>query len=337
MSWTLQETWNKALETREERELKPRENIWASELGGSYIDRYHKMKGVKQTNPPNARSLRKFEAGNLAEWVVGLVLKRAGILKDLQKWVGYQYEGLLPVSGKLDYIAGGGIDWEKSKNEIEKLELPDFFNRATNQIITHLQSNYPDGLNDIILEIKSCSSFMFERYEKHGLKAAKNHKLQTYHYLKGLGLPEAHLVYISKDDLRLLELGIYNPSNIEDEYKTDIRSMTYYFKNDIVPPKEELIILNGDTCKFSTNWKIEYSSYLTMIYGFDEPINYREKYDRTVASWNRTLGRVIAGKNITDLNKKTIEEIKANGFDLDGIISKARESNITIEENVEDD
>ena len=325
MKWSFYETWNKALEQREVKPPEPRQKIWASEIGGAYLDRFLKMKGVQQTNPPNARSLRKFEAGNILEWIVGLILKRAGVLINTQEWIQYQYEGLLPVSGRLDFISGGQPDYEKARKEIELLELPDFFNRATNQIIEHLKTNYPDGLEKIILEIKSCSSFMFERYEKHGLRSAGQHGLQLFHYLKAKDISEGHLVYISKDDLRMIEIEVLNPSYIEKKYKNDISTMTDYFQSDVWPPPEKEIIYNEDTFKFSTNLKIEYSSYLKLIYGYDEPIQYREKWDKMVASWNRTVGRAIGGKNQTDLNKKVKLEIIENGFDFDEIIKNAIE------------
>jgi len=43
MKWSIFETWNQAIEQgRPERELKVRDNIWAGELGGAFIDRYLK-------------------------------------------------------------------------------------------------------------------------------------------------------------------------------------------------------------------------------------------------------------------------------------------------------
>lgn len=332
MKWTFYESWNKALENKEIKTQKPRQKIWASEIGGAYIDRYLKMTGVQQTNPPNARSLRKFEAGNILEWIVGLVLRRADILIDSQEWVQYQYDGLLPVTGKLDFLAGGNPDYDRAKKEIGSLNLPEFFNRATNQIIDYLKQNYPDGLEKIILEIKSCSSFMFERYEKYGLQSTGSHKLQTFHYIKAKNMPESHLVYISKDDLRMIELCVTNPSLVEDEYKKDIETMTHYINNNVRPQQEKEIVYNEDTFKFSANWKVEYSSYLKHIYGYDEPIQYRGKYDKMVASWNRTLGRAIAGKNTTVRNKENMSEIYLAGFEFDNIVKNAIASGVKVEE-----
>ena len=156
MSWSLSKIWNDSLEeSRPQRLLEPREKIWASELGGSLVDRYLKMTAVAPSNPPNPRSLRKFEAGNIWESIIGYVLRRAGILLDKQGWVTYQYNGLLPVSGKLDFVAGGRPDYQKAIESIEREFnwLPEFISRATKNIVENLRAQYPDGLDEIILEI----------------------------------------------------------------------------------------------------------------------------------------------------------------------------------------
>src|SRR6185295_1528178 len=80
MSWGFAGVWNQSLTVRQERPLVPRDYVWASEIGGSMIDRYLKMQGVQPSNAPNLRSLRKFQAGDIWEWLCALVLKRAGIL-----------------------------------------------------------------------------------------------------------------------------------------------------------------------------------------------------------------------------------------------------------------
>ena len=62
LRWSFFKVWNDSLENGKDREYKARDYMWASEIGGSMIDRYLKMKGELPSNPPNARSLRKFEA-----------------------------------------------------------------------------------------------------------------------------------------------------------------------------------------------------------------------------------------------------------------------------------
>ena len=330
----MSKIWNDSIEKgRPERELKSRSNMWASELGGSQIDRFLKMRGTKPTNPPNPHSMRKFEAGNMMEWLVGLVLKRAGILIENQEWLSYQYPGLSEVTGKLDFFAGGQPDWEKAKEAVKSLELPDFFNRATDAIIAHFAQEYPNGLEKIVIEVKSCSSFMFDRYEKVG--ASQNHVLQTFHYLKSKNMEEGHIVYICKDDLRMLEVGVMNPSPVEDLYRGDIEAMSNFLRNDQQPELEKEVFFDKETGRFSKNWKVEYSNFLTMLYGYSEPEAYRMRWDSKVASFNRTLGRIVAGKNMTPLNKTVIEEMIAIFPNFDEFVAIAKEKGVK-EENGEE-
>lgn len=333
MSWSFGQAWNASLENRAEREMKPRTRIWASEIGGSHIDRYLKMKGTTPTNPPNARSLRKFEAGNMMEWVVGLVLKRAGVLIENQEWLSYQYPGLCEVTGKLDFFAGGKPDWEKAIFEVKSLGLPEFFDRASSAVINHFSKEYPEGLNKVVIEVKSCSSFMYDRYEKVG--PLVTHALQTYHYLKAKNMPEGHIVYVSKDDLRMLEFGVLNPSHLEDVYKGDIEAITHYVDTDTKPDLEKEVLFDRDTGKFSKNYKIEYSNYLTMLYGYKEPEAYRERWDKKVAGFNRTLGRIVEGKNMTPLNKETILEMQGWFPNYEELIEIAKAKGVKEETAVE--
>ena len=313
MKWSFYQIWNKSLEEgRSNKVLEPRQKIWASELGGAYIDRYLKMTGIQPSNPPNPRSLRKFEAGNIWEAIVGYVLRRAGILIDRQEWLKYQYNGLLPVTGKLDFIAGGKPDYDKAMATIGKEFdwLPEFISRATASIVQNLKIQYPNGLENIILEIKSCSSFMFERYEKKN-EANPSHKLQNFHYLKAKNMPEGHIVYISKDDARLLEIGVFNPSPIEQDYKQDITQVSKYVLANERPPLEQPIVFDGE---FSVNWKVGYSSYLTYLYGFKDQKEFDDKYKPLVERWNRVLARVSEGKEMTDNNKEAIKKMEEWGF-----------------------
>lgn len=334
MSWSIGQVWNEALETGREREAKSRQHIWASEIGGSYIDRFLRMKGIEQTNPPNARSLRKFEAGNMMEWVVGMVLKRAGIYKATQEYLTYQYPDLLKVTGKLDFLAGGSVDWDKAKAEIFQLELPEFFARASTKIIEYLSATYPNGLDNIILEVKSCSSFMFDRYERTG--AGIHHQLQAYHYLKAKNLPEAHIVYISRDDLRMLEFGLHNPSPLEDLYRADIRTMTEFITTDSQPEKEPLVVYEEATGRFTRNWKVAYSGYLSMLYGYENQMSYENTWSGKVSAMNRVMARCVSGAKMTPKNLEIIVEAKKLFPHWDQLVENSKAKGVTEEDLIDE-
>lgn len=310
LSWSFFRVWNDSLLKDRPQRTDLRNHIWASELGGAYIDRYLKMKGVPYTNPPNARSLRKFQAGDIWEWIVQLILKRAGILIDTQEHLSFQYPELLEVTGKLDFLAGGKPDWEKAKSEVKSIGLPELIEEASVAIIENLQVKYGDDLKTIVLEVKSCSTMMFDKYERTG-KANPHHKLQLFHYLKAKNLPEGHIVYICKDDCRMMEIGVLNVPSVEEEYKADILKMTQFVQNNVEPEVEKEVLFDFDSIRFTKNWKVEYSPYLTKLYGHSEPEAFREMWDSKVAQFNRTLKRVATEQKMTPLNLQVIEEIRA--------------------------
>lgn len=321
MRWSFSNVWNESVLQQPERPLSPRDHIWASELGGPLVDRFLKMKGVHPSNPFGARSLRKFDAGNIWEWIVGIVLKRSGLLIDNQEWLPYQYPGMLKVTGRFDFLAGGKPDWNKSRTQVNELGLPDFITKKAQALIDHFQDKYPNGLDQIILEIKSSATMSFERYAATNKPDAK-HKLQAFHYLKAKQMPEAHIVYVCKDDARLLEFAVFNDPDIEAEYKKDIESLTYYVKKDERPPLEQPILFTDG--KFRKNWKIGYSPYLTLLYGFNTTKDYDETFNKRIIQWNRVLARKVNGDKMTELNKQVLKDLEMQFPNLDDLVEEAK-------------
>lgn len=306
-NWSFSNLWNRAIETREPRENKKRDYLWASELGGSMADLYLKLNGTPPTNPPNARSIRKFAAGDYWEAIVKNILLQAGIMQDYQKKLSHQYDGLMRVSGKLDFMAGGKLDYDKAMNYYEKdtLWMPESMRRGVYSIITGLHEKYGDlELSESIIEVKSCSTFMMNAYEALGT-GSLHHKLQTYHYKKTTG-KEGRIVYICRDDCRMLEIPV---QDMEQEYKEFIEKATEMMKSNKMPEKEKEILFSEETGKFSSNYKIEYSNYLTLLYGYQTPREYSDKAKSRTATYNRVIGRIAKKDNLTDKNKEVIDDI----------------------------
>jgi hypothetical protein len=322
--WSIMNIWNDSLE-KPQRDLQPRSRLWASELGGSMIDRWHKMKGIPYTNPPNSRSMRKFMAGDIWEWIIKTVLVRAGIPFKTQDRVELNYDGLLPITGKIDFIAGGDIDYTQALERIETEDIPDFIKTPVRAIIEKFQKDYPDGLPKKVIEIKSVSSFIFEDLLSKD-NPRTHHMLQGAVYNLATGLP-TDIVYVCRDDCRLLQYNIDAIVPVlEADIKKDLELITKYHKEDIEPEKEPLVIFDE---KFKTNWKIQYSPYLTMLYtyevdGKEKPIEtpdeYFEAFSPLVSSWNRVVTRIKNGDAMTKSNLEKIEEMKKHGFE--SIITK---------------
>lgn len=313
--WKFSKVWNDAVEIREERPVVPRKKIWASELGKSDVDIFLKLKGVPPSNDFDARAIRKFEAGNLFEWIVRAILIRAGIYRESQKWIGNSEFGL-EVSGRLDHIAGGEIDVEGSLTQIAKLEFPEVFCRGAEAILRHLKEKYKQSLPVQGIEVKSTSSWGIEKvYETN--KALGGHDLQAFHYAYNEGIPFL-IVYICRDDLRMAEIPVTpNDKELLDAYKQKIERVTEYYNRDEQPPLEPLIVFDGG--RFSKNFNVEYSSYLTLLYNFPSPQDYDEEVTKKTEAWNRVLTRIKSGDKITDNNKEKLDEMKSFGFDIDKI------------------
>ena len=334
--WTLDDAWNTVVSTRPERELKPRDYIYASELGGSQIDIWLKMKGVAFSNKPNQRSLRKFFAGDIWEDVTKIVLASAGLLIRTQEHLTYQYPNLLEVRGRLDHYAGGIPNIDKVKhyftglktleNEMfEDSQQPSNLEYIALKVAEMLIAKYPQGLQKQILEIKSSSSFMFESRVKKNSPDI-HHAIQLFHYLKSKGEEYGQISYICKDDALMKTFFVSgNDSNLEVEYKKRIEEITRYVKANKQPPKEKEIDFDLEQFKFTKNWKVEYSNYLTMLYGYSEPESYRERWDKLITSFNRVFKRVITEQNMTKANLEIIEECKTYFPEFDNYVDKAKE------------
>lgn len=320
MTWSINKIWNEAIEVNDERPVTPRNRIWASELGKSDIDIYLKLIGESVSNPFDARARRKFEAGNLFEWVVKLVLIRCGIYKSSQEWIDNNEFGI-QVTGKLDHLAGGTPKYEEARKEITSLELPELFTRATNQILDYFAKEYPNGLPEQIIEVKSTSSFGIEKVYFTG-KGLAGHDLQAFHYAYNKKLP-AILLYICRDDLRMAEIPIL-PDNeeLKARYSSKIASVADFYSRKVLPPKEPEIVWEEGVERFTKNFSVEYSGYLKRNYGFETPEEFNEKWGSKLESWNRVVGRVKARKELTDNNKEKLSEMANAGFDIISLITK---------------
>lgn len=324
-NWSLSKVWNESISKRIERVVEPRDRMYASELGRSDIDIFLKLKGEIPSNPPNERSFRKFAAGDAFEWFVRLVLVRAGIYIASQTAVKTSLPNCIEVSGKLDFIAGGVPKYNEAQEEIDRLilvlELPDVFHQIASNIIEFFKTNYPNGLDEKVLEVKSVATYGFERVEKTN-KPFAGHDLQIFHYVKELK-KEGAICYICRDDLRMYEIPIlHDDQKLLAKYKEKVERVSKYYKDDVQPEKELLITFDADMGRFSKNFNVEYSPFLTKLYGFERPDLYDEQVSPLIERWNRVLGRMKEGKEMTANNLEALEEAKQYGFDIEFIKSK---------------
>lgn len=335
-TWTFTGAWNVSLDEMQRREARPRDYIYASELGKSYIDVWLALQGIEPSNPFDTRAKRKFDAGVFWEWVVELVARRAGIFIDRQQRVEHKTKGNLKVVGYLDLVVGGKRDVEMIKQMDEALKIIKLPKRFTQAIATvEKKMNFKTELPARVLEVKSSSAYMYDSQYKYGIPS-ENHALQCYHYLLGSGLNEGAVVYISKDDSRMTEIPIFrDDKELKAKYEKVVSDITRYYKDGTQPPLEPEIVFDEEKGKFTDNWNIKYSAYLTKLYGYETEGDYQDKYKSKIARWNRVLGRIVRGDNMTDHNKDVIKEIKAEFPKYNEIIKTAKENHK--DANKEDD
>lgn len=311
----IAEVWSKGFAEQPERELLPRNYLWATDLGKPPIEVWLKMKGTKPTNPPNDRAKMKMEAGNIVEGVIRTIFKRAGVLKAQQIEANTIVDGV-EIHGKLDLIAGGKVDKEAAIKYMDSLEdaLSDGLKRAALKTIEYLETKFPEGLPEQPFEIKSIATFGMDAMEL-SRRALRVHRLQAEHYLFTLGYPAMQLSYVCRDDYRMIEHAILPTPENHQEYLEAVKELGIWIKSDIMPPKAPLIMFDTESGKFTKNLGVEWSNYLELIYGFKEPREYSEIYGKKATSWNNVLKRVRDGASMTAKNLEYIAEMKEMGHD----------------------
>lgn len=328
MQISLTKLWNNSL-VLADRELKVRDYSWASELGKSMVDRYLAMNAVKPTNPPNERSRRKFFAGNVWEFIAGLIIHQLGIVITKQEVIECN-DMPLKVRGKLDYLIGGVPDYGKARDFVNSLPFEADMLTRFMRVIDNFEAEYGDKEIDLTVhEIKSCSEYVIDKIQAGG--AIPGHDLQTGHYLRGLNMNNGIIDYISKNDALMAERVVTITPAINKALHDDLAELKGYLDAKQQPGPAPLIVFES---KFQKNFNVEYSAYLELVYNFKTPEDYRNSVQSKIASWNRLLKRlqmINEGKTtptgkvilLTESNKKAIDEMEKEGWKAHDLVKVA--------------
>jgi len=263
-NWNLKDLLGELMGASAEREPAPRAEIWASDLGKPYVDRWLQMKGVPYSNPPSGQELVTFFLGKQIESGIGEMLTRCGLAFHSQERVAQQPEGCLPVVGRPDLVVPVGA-WDQMLAAVEQ-ELPQSARPATRQTLLALlrrwQARCPEGMTPLIFEVKSLNSLAFKYHRGNGglSNAYPHHRLQLYTYLRGLKLAEGHLLYIARDTGWIEEVVIRPNEELEAEWLRDIETISRYYREDERPPLEPREV-DG-----KANWRVTYSRYKDYLY-----------------------------------------------------------------------
>lgn len=344
-TWQLSKIWDEVFDKYPEP-IIPRDYLYASEVGSSFLEVFLKMRGVQPTNYPTSVARMKMEAGKVWESIVRMVLKRAGILKGCQKKVDFNLKGLLSVRGRLDFIGGGIIDLDQVAESAislkllwQELDMPEIYTQIADKMIDYVtESAYNERTtiySEEVLEVKSVSKYVWDMIESTG-KPAAYHVNQIFHYSHGLNKPVGRIVYINRDDCRIKELEVYNSQENLSNYTKWVTTMTDYWNAQDEPPRETLIGFNPLDFKFrKRTMEIEWSRYLTLIYGFKSPQEYRDLVSPTVDRFNRVFKRCVEAAKMTPKNLDVIKEAKVFFPEWDDLVDKAKAANVVLEDEPE--
>jgi len=342
--FNFRKIWNESLPMTQ-REPKERNYLYASELYKPMIDRYLALKGTPPSNVPNEKSFRKFWSGNAWNFIAGLVLHQLGIVQAAEHVVNIE-DLPVPVHGRLDYLVGGIPDYDKARKTISSYPFEkEMMERFMTVINNFEQTVGHQEIELMVHEIKSCSEFVINMINEGG--HITGHDLQVYHYLKGLNMQRGVISYISKNDSLMGDVIINHPdANLENLYMGDLLLLRGYLDDNTRPEPLSLITFEG---KFKKRLDIEYSNYLTLVYGFKEPMEYSDSVKGQVSRWNRVLARlkdIQDGKRgkptkkepegklvaLTDNNKSAIDEMSKDGYNAYELAKEA----VIIEEEIEE-
>lgn len=274
-SFSVKNMMQELLEANVTFEPQQRSEIWASDLGKPYIDRFLNMNGVPYTNPATGESLQNFLIGRHVEEGFGSLLKMCAIPyetgNDTDEYrVKVQLEGCLPVVGRPDFIIEVK-DWNTVYNNIDKQieNEPEKYKAdkkvKLKKLVEKWERDFPNGIERSVFEVKTINSRAFKYLRKKGLVNAYPHyKLQLFTYMKAFNLDKGYLVFIVKDYGKnggaIHEGIVYRNDKLESDWERDVREFSEYYLNNIEPPLEPIKI-DG-----KMNWRVTYSSYRKMLY-----------------------------------------------------------------------
>ena len=141
------------------------------------------------------------------------------------------------------------------------------------------------------------------------------------------------------------EFIVNDTDELFEEYRTDIKLISRAYANgfnakDVVkqmPPKEDLVLYEESLFKFAKNWNVEYSDYLTLLYGFETPEKYRNAWQFKINQWNRVFKRCVKGDRITDKNIEVIAEAKNHFPKWDKMVAAAKKAGAFVDNQEEED
>src|SRR3990167_2316548 len=205
---------DKLANDNENREHKDIVSWHCSKIGTCRTGIYLERLGLPPDEPFDARTLRLFSAGSMFE-----------------NWI-------------VDVVKAEGITLE-TQVRVEDRKLG--FSGYADAVVSH------EG-QKILYEVKSKHSKSFWYMEKQGQGASEHHKMQTWLYLYNLNLPEGRILYISRDDLAVLEYPVYlDDIGLKMKVMKELEILNLAWEKQLPPP-----VPSWDKAE---QWKSKYCNY----------------------------------------------------------------------------
>lgn len=215
--------------TENRKESKSKITSWRSSgLGSCLTSRFLERKGVKADSEFDERTLRVFSVG---------VMLEDWLVNLLTGQKGVEFKAQIPLDEpKWDFT--GHLDLYMKKPQ------------------------------EIVYEFKSKHSGAFWYMDKKGEGANKQHKMQLWSYLWLTGVEKGMIVYISKDDLAILEYPIFkSDKKLEEAVMNELIVLNESWKQKLPPPP---IRWDFEERKFveltKKDWQYTYSRWNKQIF-----------------------------------------------------------------------
>ncbi len=266
--WNLKDLLSDLMASSAETVPAPRAEIWASDLGKPYVDRWLQMRGTPYSNPPNGKDLVAFFLGKQIELGIAQMLTRCGVAYHCQEKVTVAEKECLPVVGKPDLVAAVP-DWEQviatlneSAEDTPDHPVPPAQRQALVGLLELWRQRAPEGLASTVFEVKSLNSMAFKVHRSAGdlSVAYPHHRLQLYTYMIGLGIAEGHLLYVARDTGWIEEVVVKPTDELDRLWHEDVQTMSRYYADNRRPPLEPTKVEGRD------NWRVSYSRYKDYLY-----------------------------------------------------------------------
>lgn len=225
------------MKRKKERKTK---RFYASSLGFCKRKQIWKRKNEEESNLIDKRTLKVFSVGNIFHQWIQELLKKA-------------------------------ITEKGSTVEIEKEVVNEEYDfKCRYDLLVQLNKNS----KRLLYDFKSVNSRAFHWLKNTGKPVAKEyHKMQVVSPAvmdESLEVDECRLLYISKDDLCMVEIPVL-VKDYKDKVINELKELNYYYKKDILPERIPEIE------EGKPNWECGYCPFLNKCRGADWKIAIKKK------------------------------------------------------------